>query len=91
MKAIVEYLYSLNFELDVSKVVSFLNLQIIINVYQNSDIILAIAKFQVLKAMLLQLKIQAFFAAIISKRCNKLCCFIQMPPPDLCIAIHAVA
>ena len=45
MKAIVEYLYSLNFELDVSKVVSFLNLQIIINVYQNSDIILAIAKF----------------------------------------------
>jgi len=52
MKAAAKYLYSLNFELDVSNVVSFLNLQIIINVYKNSDIILAIAKFEVLKTML---------------------------------------
>jgi len=70
MKAAAKYLYSLNFELHVSNVVSFLNLQIIINVYQNSDIILAIAKFEVLKTMLLQ--IQALFVAIISNRCNEL-------------------
>jgi len=48
MKATAKYLYSLNVELRVSNVVSFLNLQININVYQNSDIILAIAKFEVL-------------------------------------------
>ena len=44
MKATAKYLCSLNFELHVSNVVSFLKLQIIINFYQNSDIILAIAK-----------------------------------------------
>lgn len=70
MKSTAKYLYSLNFELHVSNVVSFLNLQIIINVYQNSDTTLAIAKFEVLKATLL--KIQAFFVAIISNRCNDL-------------------
>jgi len=70
MKATAKYLYSLGFELHVSNVVSFLNLQIIINFYQNSDIILAIAKFEVLKPMLLQ--IQALFVAIISNRCNEL-------------------
>jgi hypothetical protein len=70
MTATAKYLYSLNFELHVSNVVSFLNLQITINFYQNSDIILAIGKFEVLKPMLV--KIQAFFVAVNSNRCNEL-------------------
>jgi hypothetical protein len=72
MKATAKYLYSLNFELHLctSNVVSFLNLQIFIDVYQNSDIILKIAKFEVLKAMLF--KIQAFCVAVVSDGYNYL-------------------
>lgn len=72
MKAIAKYLYSLKSELHFStfNVVLHLNIQIIINVYQNFDILLAIEKFEVLKAMLL--KIKAFFVAVIRNRCNDL-------------------
>jgi len=37
------------------------------------------------------LNMQGFFVAIIGNRCSELWCSIQMPPPDLCIATHAIA